>query len=413
MAMRPPKTRSACGLAVLLGIGLGGCQKKVVEKVEPPPPEVFVAHPVTQTIIDFEEATGRLAPVKFVDVRARVTGYLDAVYFKDGDDVAEDAKLFQIDDRPYKAALAEAEAHVKQLESRYERNRRQEERLISLAEKKVTTAEDLDLAKFQRMETEAELEAARATVDLAELNVEFTQIKSPIDGRIGRSLVDPGNLVQADDTQLVTIVSLDPIYAYLDVDERTALQLIRMIAEGKLYSPNEKPIRIELGLADEEEYTIEGSLNFEDNQLSPTTGTLRLRAEVENKQKLLLPGMFVRIKVPIGEPREAILVKEESLGSDQGQKFVYIINDKEEVEYRRIKAGKLYSGLRVIDSGLNTEDRVIVKGLQRVRPGIKVTATPLKSPDVEQAGAAVRPPNVLVAKPPANDGQASKIGDAR
>jgi RND family efflux transporter MFP subunit len=389
--MKPKLTGATVAVlsaGLLVAAGISGCQKTVAQAPPPKPPEVFVDHPVTRTVTDFEEATGRLAPVKLVEVRARVSGYLDAVQFKDGDDVQEGAPLFQIDARPYTAALAEAEANVKQLESRYENNRRQEERLIGLAEKKFTTEEQLDQARFARKETEAELQAARAAADIARLNLEFTQIKSPISGRISRRLVDPGNLVKADETSLVTIVSLDPIYAYFDIDERTVLQFRRMIAAGKVISAEEQAIPIELALADEEEFTIPGSVNFVDNMLSPTTGTLRLRADVENPQKLLAPGMFVRIKVPIGEPHPAVLIQEEALGSDQGQKFVYVLDEENKVEYRRIKAGRLYSGMRVVEAGLTPEDRVIVKGLQRVRPGIQVDPQPLPAAPAPQQVAA-------------------------
>jgi RND family efflux transporter MFP subunit len=372
-------------LAGLLCAVSAGCHKTAAAPAAPPPPEVFVAQPVVKTITDFEETTGRLAPVKYIDLRARVGGYLDSVEFKDGEDVTEGQRLFQIDPRPFEAALAQAKANVKQLETRHLRTQRQEERLERLKEQKFTTAEELELTKYQRMEIEAELEAVRAAVQIAELNLEYTLIKSPITGRISRRMVDPGNLIKIDDTPLATIVALDPLYAYFDIDERTVLQLRRLIAAGKLTSPQEKAIPVQLALADDDEdFTLAGIINFEDNQLSGTTGTLRLRADIDNSHKLLSPGMFVRIRVPIGEPHEAVLIQEEALGSDQGQRFVYILNSDDEVEYRRIKAGRLHEGLRVVESGLTTENRVIVKGLQRVRPGLKVTPKPLHEPKQEE-----------------------------
>ncbi|MFO0918539.1 MAG: efflux RND transporter periplasmic adaptor subunit [Planctomycetaceae bacterium] len=386
MATPRPAVPIACltGLfALLLGL-CSGCQKQTAAPPPAKPPEVIVSCPTSRTIIDFEETTGRLGAVTLVDVRARVSGYLDEVQFTDGADVEKDAPLFQIDARPFAAALAQAQATVQQMNSRLDRMRRQEERLVELANKKVTTAEELDLVKSQRQETEAELKAAKAAADIAKLNLEFTRIESPVAGRISRRMVDPGNLIKADDTPLATIVALDPIYAYFDIDERTVLQMKRMIAEGTLSSVDEKTIPIQISLADEEEFTHAGVVNFMDNQLSPTTGTLRLRADVQNPSKLLAPGMFVRVRVPIGESRETLMIREESLGSDQGQRFVFVVNENDEVEYRRVKTGRLYQGERVIDDGLKPEDRVIVKGLQRVRPGIKVTAKPYGEKQVAQ-----------------------------
>ncbi len=399
------------GLSALLATVNVGCQKQAPPPPPPKPPEVVVATPAARTITDFEETTGRLGAVKLVDMRARVSGYLENVEFTDGADVEVDTPLFQIDSRPFAAAVAQAQATVQQMKSRLERMRRQEERLMELANKKVTTAEELDLIKSQRQETEAELKAAIAAADIARLNLEFTQIKSPISGRISRRMVDPGNLIKADDTPLATIVALDPIYAYFDIDERTVLQMKRMMAEGKLSSVDEKTIPIQIALADEEEFTHSGVVNFMDNQLSPTTGTLRLRADVENPRKLLAPGMFVRVRVPIGESRETLMIREESLGSDQGQRFVFVVNQNDEVEYRRVKTGRLYQGERVIDEGLKAEDRVIVKGLQRVRPGIKVTAKPFGEEQLAEknasAGSARNEPKPAGAQPDPKVGKSS------
>jgi RND family efflux transporter MFP subunit len=381
-------------------MALSGCRKEVAAPPPPKPPEVVVAHPISRTVTDFEEYTGRMAPVKIVDLRSRVSGYLEEVLFTDGADIDEGALLFRIDPRPFTAALDQAEANVVQAEARLERARRQEARLTKLSEQKVTTVEDFEQSKFDRMEAEGALKAARAARDLAQLDLEFTEIRAPFAGRISRRLVDPGNLIRADETPLATIVSLDPVYAYFDVDERTVLQVRRLIAEGKMTSAQKEAIPVELGLADESEFTLQGRLNFVDNQVSATTGTLRLRAEIDNPRKLLAPGMFVRVKVPIGEPRQAVVIREEALGSDQGQRFVYVLNSEDEVEYRRIKPGQLNHGFRVVNDGLASDDRVIVNGLQRVRPGIKVAPT-LK--DVEDApvqqAAAPAAPDLLVTPP--------------
>lgn len=364
--------RSGAGWLVILASAQMGCRKAAIVPPAPKPPEVEIAQPVTQMVTDFEEYTGRLAPVKLVDLRARVSGYLEEVSFKDGADIPAEAPLFRIDARPFVAIYDQMEANVQQMEARRERMQRQELRLTQLAEKDVTTKEAVEQSKFDRMEAEGTLKSARAARDLAKLDLEFTEIKAPFAGRISRRLVDPGNLVKADETPLATLVALDPIYAYFDVDERTVLQVQRLIGEGKMQSARDKAIDVELGLADESEFTLKGRVNFVDNQVSATTGTLRLRAEIDNPRKLLTPGMYIRVKVPVGVSREAVLVQEEALGSDQGQRFVYVLNEKDEVQYRRIKTGRLNHGLRVVNDGLTSGDRVIINGLQRVRPGVKV-----------------------------------------
>lgn len=401
------------GWLLVVCVAAVGCRKPVVAPPPPKPPEVDVANPVTRTVTDFEEYTGRLAPVKMVDLRARVSGYLEEVQFTDGADVPADAPLFRVDSRPFSAAYEQAEATVQQMEARLERTQRQEERLTQLAEKKVTTLEDVDQSRFDRMEADGTLKAARAARDLAKLDLEFTEIKAPFAGRISRRLVDPGNLIKADETPLAILVSLDPIYAYFDVDERTVLQVRRLIAEGKMQSARDKAIEVELALADETEFTLKGRVNFVDNQVSATTGTLRLRAEIDNPRKLLSPGMFVRVKVPIGLARQAVLVQEEALGSDQGQRFVYILNDKDEVEYRRIKTGRLSHGLRVVNEGLTSSDRVVVNGLQRVRPGVKVTPT-LKTETVStfEPATELLPPSVLITPPAPTTGLSAVDGES-
>ncbi len=362
-----------CGIS-LLAFGLGsGCQKVAPPPVAPKPPEVTVAFPVTEEVQEFEETTGRLVARESVEVRSRVSGYLDKALFKDGDNVQEGQLLFHIDARPYEAELARATASVAQARARFERLKRQEERARKLFLTKNTTQEELDLISADRSEAEAALEALEATQRLASLNCEFTKITSPITGRISRRLVDPGNLVKADDTPLVTVMSLNPIYAYFDIDERTILRVERLIREGKIPSPRDSKYQVLFALADETEFLRQGEIDFLDNHISNTTGTLRLRATVGNDSLLLTPGMFIRLHVPIGNPHPAILVPEESLGSDQGQRFVYVLDDEDKVTYRRVKIGMLKEGRRVIEEGLGPKDQVVVSGLQRVRAGVKVT----------------------------------------
>ena len=349
-----------------------GCQKPAPKVAEAKPPEVTVQNPVIEEVVDYEETTGRLVAREAVDVRSRVSGYLEKAFFADGATVQEGQKLFQIDSRPYDAELAKANANVDQAKARLDRLRRDEERKKKLFTLKNTTQEDLDLSAADRAEGEAGYESLLAARDVAKLDREFTTIASPISGRISRRMVDPGNLVKADDTVLVTVMSLNPIFAYFDIDERTVLKFERLIREGKVQSPRDETYEVHFGLADEDEFTRTGVIDFLDNHISPTTGTLRLRATVKNDDLLLSPGMFIRLHVPIGRPHPAILIPEEALGSDQGQKYVYVLNEKDEVVYRRIRPGMIKDGKRVIEDGLDINDRVIVSGLQRVRVGAKV-----------------------------------------
>ena len=391
-----------CGVSLFASGLLSGCQKaSAPPPVAPKPPEVTVAVPVTEDVQEFEETTGRLVARESVEVRSRVSGYLDKALFKDGDNVQEGQLLFHIDARPYEAELARATASVAQAKARFERLKRQEERARKLFLTKNTTQEELDLISADRSEAEAALEALEATQRLASLNCEFTKITSPISGRISRRLVDPGNLVKADDTPLVTVMSLNPIYAYFDIDERTILKVERLIREGKIPSPRDSKYQVLFALADETEFLRQGEIDFLDNHISMTTGTLRLRATVENDSLLLTPGMFIRLHVPIGNPHSAILVPEESLGSDQGQRFVYVLDDEDKVTYRRVKIGMLKEGRRVIEEGLGLKDRVVVSGLQRVRAGDKVTIKQTETKNENLKDAAPKSPGSQEAKAPA------------
>jgi len=382
-----PIVRSRFGLNFICGTGLlavgliSGCQKAAPPAVAPKLPEVTFDFPDAEDVQEFEETTGRLVARESVEIRSRVSGYLDKTFFVDGVNVQEGQLLFQIDARPYEAELARATASVTQAKARFERLKRQEERARKLFLTKNTTQEELDLISADRSEAEAALEALEASQRLAALNRDFTKITSPISGRISRRLVDPGNLIKADDTPLVTVMSLNPIYAYFDIDERTILKVERLIREGKIPSPRDSKYQVTFALADETEFLRKGEIDFLDNHISTTTGTLRLRATVENDSLLLTPGMFIRLHVPIGNPHPAILVPEESLGSDQGQRFVYVLEDEDKVASRRVKIGMLKEGRRVIEEGLSPKDKVIVSGLQRIRSGSKVQAKQRETKD--------------------------------
>ena len=335
---------------------------------------MIVAKPISRTVADFEDFVGQTMAVMTIDVRARVTGYLDKVNFDDGADVNQDVVLFQIDPRPYeaevartKASLEQAVAHNKRLEADYHRAQ------TLLAREQLARA-DYDLTAGDYSESGAMVGIARAQYDLALLNLGFTKVTAPITGRLSRRLVDPGNLVSQDNTILTSIVSLDTIYVYFDLDERTLLKLRRLVNAGKIKSRTEAEIPVFGALADEEGFPHRGTINFSDNRLDTNTGTLRVRAVIPNpKPRAFSPGMYMKVHLPVGTPHMAMLVPEEAVGTDQGERYVYVVDEKDTVAQRRIKAGNLYfQKWRAVDEGIGPDDRVVVSGLQRVRPGLKV-----------------------------------------
>ena len=251
---------------------------------------------------------------------------------------------------------------------------------MKLLKQNVITKEDADHTVFDRAEAEASLAAAEADRESAGLNLGFTKVAAPISGRISRRNVDPGNLVKADDTLLTTIVALDPVYAYVDVDERTMLRLRRLEADAKVKTNSVSQGTVQIGLADEEGYSLSGTIDFADNRFDANTGTLRIRAVISNPRKFLAPGLFVRLRLPIGNPRPAVLVQEEAIASDQGQKYVYVVDENDEVVYRQVKTGQLEDGFRVIESGLAANERVVIRGLQSIKAGTKVQPSPLEDP---------------------------------
>lgn len=385
-------------IPVLVAAALAaGCSREGAQGSQQlPPPVVEFTHPVMKEVTDYEYFPGRTEAVNTVDVRARVTGYLDRIdkAFKEGYEVAEKEPLCEIDSRLYnadlqkaQANLVQAEAHLKRLETEYTRAR-------TLLAQRSTSREDYDKAAGDRDEAVAAVGVARAARDYSQLNVGFCTVNAPISGRVGRRMVDPGNLIKADDTIITTIVSLDPMYASFDVDERTVLRIRRLIREGKVKSARETDVPVEMALADDLAgvFSHQGTINFVDNRVDPGTGTLRVRARFEDPKHTLSPGLFVRLRVPIGQSHQAICVPERAVGTDQGEKFVYILNDQNEAFYRRVVLGpQQEGGLIVVEPGkpaetLTSLDRVVVTGLQRIHQSTKVDPRPEGSLDQEGSG---------------------------
>jgi multidrug efflux system membrane fusion protein len=369
-------------LLLLLGCGLAaGCGQAVsAPTTKKADPAVTVTYPITDMISEYEDFTGQTMALFSVDIRARVTGYLDKVLFEDGTEVAKGTPLFEIDARPYKAdydrteaTVVQSEAHLKRLDADYHR-------VSNLYARGNASREEFDRVAGDRAEAEAAVGIAKANRDLAKLNLEYTRVYAPIAGRLSRRQVDPGNLVMQDNTILTSIVSLDPMFVYFDVDEQTVLRLRRLVREGKIKSREEAEIPVLAALSDETDYPHQGTINFSDNKVDPNTGTLRVRGLIENPKpsptalRVLSPGMYMKVRLPVGTPHEALLVPEQSVGADQGRKFVYVVDDKNIVVERDVEVGVLNEGFRVIQKGLKPTERVVYRGLQRIRPKMKVRA---------------------------------------
>jgi RND family efflux transporter MFP subunit len=362
----------------------------------------MVSLPVTREVTDYEEFPGRMEAVNNVSIRARVTGYLDKMHFREGADVKQGDLLFEIDPRSYDAELARAEANIVQSEARLNRLEADAARATTLLGRGAIGREEFDKIIGDRKEAAAAVGVAKANRDLASLNVSFTKVRSPLTGKISRRYLDPGNMVKGDDTVLTTVASLDPIFAYFDLDERTTLRLQRLIREKKIEWSQDGKLPVLLGMADEEGFPQKGVIDFADIMVDGDTGTWRLRGKFPNADHALSPGLFVRIRLPIGNAYRATLVSEQALGTDQGQKFLYVVKKGEkkdekgnllkddngdpipvdEVEYRRVKVGRLHDGLRVISDGLKPGEKVIVSGLQQARPGIAVNPKVVDMPVV-------------------------------
>jgi RND family efflux transporter MFP subunit len=363
---------------LLLGLclGLAGCTRVPSGAPEAAPTPVTVSRPVERDVTDSADFTGRTAAVDSVEVRARVWGYLDKVNFKEGALVKKGDVLFQIDPRVYQADLERGQGTVAQYEARVHRLDRDYRRAKNLLARGAVGQEEYDRYESDYREATANLDVARANRDLAALNMGYTKVTAPVSGRVSRYVVTIGNLIQSGDqnggTLLTTLVSVDPMYAYFDMDERTVLRVRQLIREGKARSDRDTEWPVSLGLATDEGFPHQGKINFEDNQVNPKTGTLRVRGVFRNKDEALSPGFFARIRVPIGQAHRALLVTDRAIDTDQGQKVVYVVNEKNEVVSRPVRLGALHHGLREITEGLNAGERVIVNGLQLVRPGVVV-----------------------------------------
>ena len=363
------------GAVAALGLLAGAGCRPAAPPPAPPPPSVTVARPVARKIVEHNEYTGRMAAIENVSVRPRVSGYITQIAFKEGTIVKKDDLLFVIDPRPYQAALDQSIGQLKQAQAQKELNDRNFVRAQSLQATKVSSKEEFDQAATSQNQSDAQVATAQAAVDAARLNLEFTQIKSPIDGRVSREQVTIGNLVANDSTVLTNIVSVDPIYAYADVDERAVLAYQKLEQEGKVKDARDTPVAVAVAVAGEQGFPHKGTIDFIDNQINAATGTLSIRGRFPNADGNLLPGMFVRMQIPTSGEVDALLITDRAVGSDQGQKFVYVL-DGDKAARRPVALGPVIDGLRVVTGGLQPADQVVINGLMKVMPGAPVKAEP-------------------------------------
>ncbi|MGD9817453.1 MAG: efflux RND transporter periplasmic adaptor subunit [Desulfomonilaceae bacterium] len=364
--------RNAAFLLSLSGLLLfGACSEPPKPTVQPP--SVTIVIPEEKEVIDFLEYTGNTAAIETVDIRARVAGFLTEINFTPMARVKAGDLLFVIDPRQYKAAVKQAQGQVEAKESAYKIAKIDEDTARSLETKEAVSWLKWQQAVARSGQAKGELEVAQAQLENAKLNLEFTQVTTPINGRVSRNLVDIGNLVGAvEKTLLTTVVNDEKLYAYFNVNERDLLLLKRIHAGAGNQNVKDKKIPITLGLADEKDFPHHGSLDFADVKMNPETGTIQCRAIFENPDGFLLPGMFARLRIPI-QKRKVLLIPDTAILFDQAGKYVLVVDDKNEVQPpKRVKTGREQDGMMVIQEGLTTQDRVISTGTLRVRPGIKV-----------------------------------------
>lgn len=376
MAINPHSVLSALSIGWVL-TGCGGHDRPA----NPPAPIVSVMSGLEREVVEWDEYTGRLESPENVEIRARVNGYLEKVHFKEGKEVGKGDPLFTIDRRPYRAELDRAAAEHDRAISQAELAQSDAERAKRLIETKAISTEDYDNKTKTYTSALANVRSAKASLALAELNHEFTEIRSPIAGRIGRAYVTEGNLISggvggAGATLLTTVVSQDPLYCYLDLDEKSVLKYLRLRREGQRVSALDAQIPLEVALADEKGFPRKGYIDFVDNKLDPSTGTVRCRGVIANPDRTLGPGFFARVRIPGSGKYSALLLPDRAFGSDQAQKFAYVITPESKVEYRPVTLGPLVDGLRVVIGGLKPGEKVIVEGIGRVRPGTIVDARP-------------------------------------
>jgi RND family efflux transporter MFP subunit len=377
---------TAAVLAIAAALTLSGCGNNAAAQAAAaaaaPPPQVDVAQVVSRQVTEFDEFTGRFEAVERVEIRPRVSGYISSVNFAEGREVHKGDVLFVIDPRPYEADYKHAKAQLDQARSQSVLAKSERERATKLLQSHAISQEEYDTRAAGLEQADANVEAAQAALDTAALNLTFTRVTAPISGRISRALVTEGNLVTTGQTMLTTLVSLDPIYVRFDGDEQAYLKYTKIAQEnaraktastGKQQAAGEAGADVMVGLANEADYPHQGVMVFVDNELDPTTGTIRGRARLENHDRAFTPGLFARVKLMGSNQYNALMINDSAIGTDQTVRYVLVVDAQNKVQYRPVKLGPIIDGLRVVTDGLNAGETIVVNGLQRVRPGAVVT----------------------------------------
>jgi multidrug efflux system membrane fusion protein len=368
------RARALGGFVLLFATGLGllSCNRQAPPPESQPPP-VTIAKPIQKEIVEWDYFTGRTEAVESVNITPRVSGYIDNITFRAGEVVNKGDLLFVIDPRPYRAVLDQAHAQQRDAEADQQLQEANYARQDKLRQTGVIAKEDFDTALSNKNRAAARVLEAQASVESAQLNLTFTQITAPISGRISREQVTVGNLVQADTTLLTNIVSVHPIYAYFNVDERAVLNYEKQVREGKLADARSGSVPVYLQLENENGFPHQGSIDFINNQFNASTGTLQVRGLFPNANAVLIPGAFVRIRVAGTPLHPAILVSDRAVGTDQGQKFVLVVGKDNVVAIKTVELGPEAEGLRVVRSGLTGDEQIIINGIVNARPGSKVS----------------------------------------
>ncbi|KIS45878.1 efflux RND transporter periplasmic adaptor subunit [Kosakonia radicincitans] len=362
---------------IFLSVLLVGCDKGVAQNAVPQAPSVSAANVVVKSISQWDSFNGRIEAVESVQLRPRVSGYIDKVNYTDGQEVKKGEVLFTIDDRTYRAALEQAQATLARAKTQASLAQSEANRTDKLINTNLVSREEWEQRRSAAAQAQADIRAAQAAVDAAQLNLDFTKVTAPIDGRASRALITSGNLVTAGDSAsvLTTLVSQKTVYVYFDVDESTYLHYQNLARSGQGASSNHLALPVEIGLVGEEGYPHQGKVDFLDNQLTPSTGTIRMRALLDNAQRQFTPGLFARVRLPGSAEFKATLIDDKAVLTDQDRKYVYIVDKEGKAQRRDITPGRLADGLRIVQQGLTPGDRVIVDGLQKVfMPGMPVNA---------------------------------------
>lgn len=363
--------------AALLTALLAGCDNGQAQNDVPQAPVVSAADVVVKPVSQWDSFNGRIEAVESVQLRPRVSGYIDKVNYTDGQEVKKGDVLFTIDDRTYRAALEQAQAELSRAKTQASLARSEASRTDKLVNTNVVSREEWEQRRSAATQAQADIRAAQAAVDAAQLNLYFTKVTAPIDGRASRALITSGNLVSAGDSAsvLTTLVSQRTVYVYFDVDESTYLHYQNLARSGQGASSNHMALPVEIGLVGEDGYPHQGKVDFLDNQLTPSTGTIRMRALLDNAQRQFTPGLFARVRLPGSAEFNAMLIDDKAVLTDQDRKYVYVVDKDGKAQRRDITPGRLAAGLRIVQQGLNPGDKVIVDGLQKVfMPGMPVNA---------------------------------------